>query len=127
MPAFGRKFHIPFFINATDLAAGTTQYMVAPDDGHITDIQGIVQTVIGTGGGITVTINGVAVAGLQLTVADAAAVGTVYTDTPDKPSVTRQFKKGDKIGILPAAAFATTGAVNGWLNCRDTASMDDPQ
>lgn len=120
----GRSFYIQFFINATDLAAGTGQELIAPTDGFIEELQTTVQAAIGTGGGITVNINGVAVNGLSATVADSAAAGTRNNDTPNSPDPTRQFKKGDRITIIPAAAFATSGAVNGNLLCRANATID---
>jgi hypothetical protein len=106
---------IPFFINETDLLAGTAQDLVAPCDGHLDAIQCIVQKDVTTGGNITVNIGTTAVVGLAAVIANGATKGTRVTDTPTLPSATRSFSKGDRISVVPDAAFATAGAVNGNL------------
>ena len=113
----GTTHFLPFFINQTDLLAGTAFEIVAPVDGFITEITGIVQTAVGTGGAVTVKIGTTDVAGLSLTVADAATKGTVVSDTPSAgPASGRAVSKGDRIQIVPAAEFATSGALNGHLS-----------
>lgn len=113
----GEKFFLPFIINQTDLLAGTPFQIVAPCDGYVEEVQSVVQVAVGTGGALTVEIGGVAVAGLSVVIADAAAAGDVDSDTPTAKSATRAFSKGDVIEVIPAAAFATSGAVNGNIIC----------
>jgi len=111
----GTKSVIPFSIGQTDLLAGTSFFIAAPFDGWIEELGVVVQSAVTTGGAVTVEVATVAVAGLSVTVADAAAAGTIYTDTPTAKSGTREVSKGDLIEIVPAAAFATAGAINGYL------------
>lgn len=111
----GKNVVIPFAINQTDLLAGTAFEIVAPCDGFVSELQVIVQTAVTTGGGITVEVEGDAVDGLTVTVADAATKGTVLSDKPTANTATRIVSKGDRIEVIPAAAFATAGAVNGNL------------
>jgi hypothetical protein len=69
-----------------------------------------------TGGAITVEIGGTAVDGLSVTVEDAAAAGTVYSGTPSSPThATTAIARNGAVEIVPAAAFATAGAVNGFV------------
>lgn len=110
------KVYVPFEIEATELAAGTAEQIVAPVAGNIAAIRGTVQEAVTTGGAVTVEVGGVAVTGLTFTVANADAAGTRYSDTPTTwHDTTTVIAAGDKITITPAAAFATAGALNGVL------------
>lgn len=111
----GNKTYLPFAINETDTLAGTAQELIAPVSGYLVGLDVIVQKAVTTGGAITVEIATVAVAGLSVTVADAAAKGTMYSDVATKGSATRKVTKGQRITVTPAAAFATAGAVSGFL------------
>jgi len=115
------KKHLGFSINATDLSAGTPQELIATCDGAITAIYGTVAVAIVTGGGITVKVGTTDVAGASLTAADAAVVGTRYSDTTLTNDGTELVKKGDRIQIVPAAAFNGGGAVNGFLEITQSA------
>lgn len=107
---------VDYIINATDLAAGTAQAIIAPCDGYIESNTVVVTEAIGTGGDITTEIAGTAVTGLTCTLANSAPVGKTVTDTPTTPhDASTKVKRGQKITVTPAAAFATTGAVNGYL------------
>lgn len=108
------KILIPFDFNQTDLLAPTAQNLIAPTAGYITGLRAIVQAAVTTGGAITVEANTVAVVGLSVTVADAATAGTVLTDDVLKIA-TGLCAAGDDITVTPAAAFATAGAVKGYL------------
>lgn len=113
--AAGTRSILQYTIAQTELLAGTPIELVSPVNGYIETLQGIVQTAVTTGGVISVEINTVAVVGLSLTVADAAAKGVRYSDTPTLPSATRKVLVGDRIEIIPAAEFATAGALAGQL------------
>lgn len=119
----GRLAFIPFVIPQVELLAGTTIELVAPFDGFIEELQSIINTAVTTGGTLTVKIGTTDVAGLTITVADAATKGTVQSDIPTKPSATRRFLKGDRIQIVPSAGFATAGAINGNLRVRQNATV----
>jgi hypothetical protein len=112
----GDDIFVPFSINQTDLLAGTSAEIVAPVKGFVKGATVIVQTAVGTGGDITVKIADTAVTGLTLTVADSATKGTVVTDeaTVGAPA-DREVDKNERIQVVPAAAFATSGAVNGFV------------
>jgi hypothetical protein len=116
MPAtlkMGETYLLPFNIPSTELLAGTTIELVAPVNGFIRKMRTTVQTAVTTGGAITVNVNTVAVPGLSITVADAAAKGTRQEDIPSSGG--GAVVAGDRIEIVPAAAFATAGAVSGLL------------
>jgi len=105
----GGVIRIPVFFNQTDLLAGTTQFMPCPVAGTIKRLLSTVQLAVTTGGDLGLTINGTAVSGLSITVADAAAAGTTQSDTPTSPT---RVAAGDSLGFTAAAAFATAGAVH---------------
>lgn len=112
----GSKTRLPFFINATDLAAGTSQELISPVEGYITAIDTIVQVAIVTGGLITAAVGTTAVAGLSSTLANSAAKGAKGTNVAStRGSVTRKVMPGDRIQVIPDAAFNGGGAVNGHI------------
>lgn len=114
----GEHIAIPFFINQTDLLAGTSQELIAPVDGYLVELHTTVQTAVTTGGAITVKTGdalATTVAGLTNTIADAATVGTRLSSSATSGSASRVVSKGDRISIQSAAGFATAGAVNGFL------------
>lgn len=114
----GQRIFLPFFINATDLSAGTNQEMIAPMAGYITEIKTVVQVAIVTGGDITVKTGdalATTVAGLTATIPNSAAAGSRVSDKATAGSSTRQVAEGDRIAILSAAAFNGGGAVSGYL------------
>lgn len=110
-----RRLHLPFAINQTDTLAGTAAELVSPVAGAITQLQTIVQVAVTTGGDVTAAVGVTAVAGLACTVADAAAKGTVVTDTPTAGDASTIVAAGSRIQIAPAAAFNAAGAVSGLL------------
>jgi hypothetical protein len=105
---------VPFSLFQTELLAPTAFDIVSPVAGYITGIRAVVQAAVTTGGAITVEANTVAVVGLSVTVADGATAGTTYTDTVLKIA-TGLVAAGDDITVTPAAAFATAGAVDGYI------------
>lgn len=111
----GKKTFLQFAINETDTLAGTAAELIAPVSGYIVGLDVIVQKAIDTGGAVTVEKGGTAVAGLSVTVADAATKGTRYSDTATRGSSTRAVAAGDRITVTPAAAFATAGAISGFV------------
>jgi len=101
----------------TALLAGTALSWVATFDGFIEKLTTEVKKAVTTGGDITVEIDGVAVTGISIAVANSAIVGTVQTDVPTTAqSSTTQFKKGQTITVTPSAAFDTAGDVAVKLN-----------
>lgn len=86
----GSNIIVPFQINQTDLLAGTSCE-------------------------ITVKVGTTDVDGLTVTVANSATKGTTLVDTPTSRHDSRKVAKGWRIQVVPAAAFDTAGAVNGYL------------
>ncbi|MGZ8362478.1 MAG: hypothetical protein ACXW3D_01345 [Caulobacteraceae bacterium] len=117
-PAIGgskRTVTVPFQISETDLLAGTAQDLVSPVKGQIIGLTTIIQKAVTTGGPITAAVGVTAVDGLSCVIADAAAKGTIVSDTPTAGHASRAVDAGSRIQVIPDAAFATAGAVNGFI------------
>lgn len=110
-----RSVTLPFAINETDTLAGTSAELVSPVAGEITRLSVIVQKAVTTGGDVTLANGVTAVDGLACTIADAAAKGTVVTDTPTAGHASTRVAAGGRIQVVPAAAFNTGGAVSGFV------------
>jgi hypothetical protein len=107
---------VPFVYGQTELLAPTGIELISPVNGYIVGARAIVQTAITTGGNIQVQVGTTPVAGLTLVFADAAAAGTIVSDTPTTPySSTTVVTAGGRIRVLSDASFATAGAVNGFV------------
>jgi hypothetical protein len=104
---------LPFFINQVDTLAGTAAELISPVKGAIARMLTTVQIAPTTGGDVTATVGVTAVNGLTITVADAAAKGTIQTDQPTAGHASTLVNPGDRITVVPAAAFATAGAISG--------------
>lgn len=113
LSATPRKVYLPFAISETDTLAGTSAELVSPGAGTITGMQVIVTKAVTTGGAVTAAVGVTAVDGLSCAVADGAAKGTVVSDTPTAGHASRTVAQGDRIQVIPAAAFNTAGAVSG--------------
>lgn len=85
--------------------AGTSLELFSPVAGTIKRLSTVARGTITTGGAITVEVNTVAVDGLSVTVADGAVAGEYDTDTPTAGHATTAVAVGDRIEIIPAAAF----------------------
>lgn len=91
-----------------DLIGNVTQRLPIPRNGKIGSRMAVViQAAVTTGGTFKLQKNGVDIVGATVTVANAAAAGTVYTAVFNK--VTCAF--GDVLSFVPAG-FATAGALN---------------
>lgn len=113
-----RRVPVQFAIAETQVLAGTSHEIVAPCDGYIVELQTIVTAAVGTGGEVSVEVNTVAVSGLTVVVADSASIGDVDSDTVANGTPTARVRKGDRIEIIPASEFATSGALSGNLIIR---------
>lgn len=113
----GNSVVVPFDINQTDVLAATAFEMVAPIDGFIEGFYTTVQVAIGTGGVVKLQKGATPadVAGASITVANSATKGTIQSATATKGSSTRAVSKGDRVLVVPAAEFATAGALNGFV------------
>lgn len=110
-----RRIVLPFFINETDTVAHTPAELVSPVAGAITMLDVTVQKAVTTGGPVTVNVGVTAVAGLSANVGNGAAKGTVVSATPTIGDATTAVAVGSRIQIIPGNAFATAGAISGFL------------
>lgn len=110
-----RKVRLPFFINQTDLVAHTSQELVSPVTGAIVKVDTTVQIAVTTGGNITVDVGATPVVGLSIAVANAAAKGTIGTGAPTAGDATATVAADGRIQVVPSNAFATAGAVSGFV------------
>lgn len=85
--------------------AGTPLNIVSPVAGYIRKLTTIASATVTTGGDFTVEVNTVAVAGLTVTVANSAVEGEVDSDTATLGDATSLVAVGDRIEIIPSAAF----------------------
>jgi hypothetical protein len=115
---------VPFFINQTDVLAPTAAQLVSPVNGYVNGLYVIVQSAVGTGGPVTVQVGTTDVTGLSVEVANSAAPGTIYSDTPTTPySATTVITKGGRLQVVPGTTFATSGAINGYVEVAGTAGL----
>lgn len=115
---------VPFQIDQTDLLAGTNISVLSPVAGAISRLAVMAWKAVTTGGDLTMNINNVAVNGLTVTVADAAAVGDVDSDTPTAGHASTIVAVDDEMEILVDAAFATAGALTGFIEVATTSVLD---
>ena len=100
---------IPFFINETDLLAGTAQQLVCPIKGKIRALEAVIQKTITTAGGpIIVGIGATAVEGLVLPVAVPIAMGGFQQD--DGGVFTDDTTDMNDVGASDVAIFPATAA-----------------
>lgn len=111
-----RILTVPFFINQTDLLAGTSAELLSPVAGEIVGMTTIVQIAVTTGGPIIASVGVTAVTGLSCVIPDAAAKGSIVRDTPTTlGDASTLVTAGSRIQVTPDAAFATAGAVSGFV------------
>lgn len=110
--SYGQQYVIQFFISQTDLLAGTSQELIAPDKGVIQSIYTNVQAAVTTGGTIQAVAGTINVAGAVVTVANAATKGTVQSALATVGDASQIVTAGQRIQIKPTG-FATAGSVIG--------------
>lgn len=117
----GGATQVQFYINATDLSVGTAQELISPVAGVIGRFTTTVQSAVTTGGNLKVQVGTADVVGLSIDVADAAAAGTVQSDTPTTPgSSTTLVSVGSRLRVVVGSTFATAGAINGFIEVQGT-------
>lgn len=110
------KTVVGFQLEATELSAGTSEYVVAPEAGFVERMTVVVQDAIVTGGNVTAKIATVAITGLTVVVANSATVGTVATDVPttvNGTGTTERVAQRGAVEVVVDAAFNGGGALNG--------------
>jgi len=96
-------------VKMDDVSTAGSVYVVAPDGGKIIKIQSVIDGAIATAdAGITTEINGVAVTGGAITIANASsAAGDVDSA---EPTAANSVEEGDVIEIITDGASANTVA-----------------
>lgn len=116
LPLNAGPVYLPWEIEQTELLAPTNEQLVTPVRGYLTEIYGICQAAITTGGAVTVLSGTTTVTGLSITLANSDAAGTLYSDTATDPfGSTGLVAAGGRIQIAPAAAIDTAGQLNGTI------------
>lgn len=118
----GHAHVLPFYFNATDLAAHTTQYIISPIDGIIEELGAIVQVAISTGGTIKAKLGSTDVAGSTVTSVGSDAAGTCYDAKTTRGSKSCFVAAGAAIQIVPATFTGGSAAINGWIRVVGAAS-----
>lgn len=109
----GDKNVIQFVFTEANFIGNLALDLVAPEDGFVEELQVIVDKANTSAAGVKVTIGASTdVAGAAVTVAAAAAKGTIYSAIATKGSLTKEFKKGDRLRVVPSGA-ATAGNITG--------------
>lgn len=121
---FSGTVALPWELEQTQLLAPTAETLVSPVAGRIARVRTQVQAAVTTGGVITAEVNTVAVDGISITIADAAAAGATQVDTPTAGHASAVVAAGDDITITPSAAFATAGEINGTVEIEPTNQMN---
>lgn len=114
---------INWFGEQVSVLAGTSAALelISPITGTISKLGVAVRVAVGTGGNVTVKVGTTDVTGLVVAVANSATKGTTATDTPTTPGdASTVVAKGDRIQIVFDDAFATTGALDGYLEITPT-------
>lgn len=117
-PNMGQVVYLPFQYPSTELLAGTVLDMVAPPGWYIHELRCIVDTAVTTGGAVTMKAGSdgnTAVAGLSVTIADAATKGTVVADSPTPKDDSTLIPTNGRMQVIAAAAFATAGSLRGFV------------
>ena len=117
-----------WFADQVSVLAGTSAAieLISPITGNISSLGVAVRAAVGTGGAVSVKVGTTDVTGLSVTVADSAVKGTTYTDTPTTPGdASTLVAKGSRIQIVFADAFATSGALDGYLEITPTDDLSN--
>lgn len=105
LPKVGGTVFLQGRMLAAAIDAGTSYELVSPVAGVIRKLTVVGEGSTTTGGAITVEVNTTAVDGLSVVVADGAAAGDVDTDTATLGHASTVVAVGDRIEVIPAAAF----------------------
>ena len=121
LPVDTSPVRIYWQVDQTDLLAGTSLYLISPVAGVIKSATTIAWKAVTTGGNVTFKVDTVTVDGLTVVVASGGGVGDLDTDTPTLDHASTIVAANSKIEVLFDAAFATAGALTGWIEIIPTA------
>ncbi len=119
----GSKVRVPFQIDEVDTLAGTPISLLSPVAGVITKVVTIVWKAVGTGGTLTMKVNNTSVDGLAVVVANSSSAGDVDSDTPTAGHASTIVAVNDELEIVGDAAFATSGALTGYIEIEPTTQV----
>lgn len=111
----GGNVRVSGLIPQVDLLAPTARDLSSPASGGVKEFGAVIQSAVTTGGTLTLSIGGVAVAGGVITVPNGATKGTVIKAALTAHDLTRGVNKDDVLLVTPAG-FATAGAVDVWVD-----------
>jgi hypothetical protein len=109
------RMALQYFINETDLAAGTPQYLRAYAPGRVVDHLAVVQTTIVSGGTLTIAQTTAGITGGVITVSGGALAGTALNGTavPKTGNPGAVVTTGGVLVVTPSASFSGGGAISG--------------
>lgn len=94
--------------------------LISPVAGVVTKLTVVTRVAVGTGGAVTAKVGTTDIDGLSVTVADSSTKGTTASDTPTAGHASAVVAKDSRIQIVFADAFATTGALDGYIEIEPT-------
>lgn len=107
---------LPFSFSQVDtLAGGVFVRFRSPIEGFIEELDVVVDVAVTTGGVVKLQLGGVDVAGAAVTVANGAAQGVGYNAVTALAAATAKVAKNQAIQINVDVAFATAGAISGYV------------
>lgn len=109
-----KTVRVRFEVEATEYAAGTSVFVVAPVKGEVHKVATVVTTATTGEQTVTVELGGVAVAGLSVTIVTSSSVGDIDSDTGTAGDATAQVEKDGAIEI-DVTATPTAGAIEGYV------------
>ncbi len=114
---------VPFSIDATKYAAGTSIYGVSPVAGAIIGAQTVVEVETTGAGALGVELGGTAVDGLSVVIATGATVGTLDSDTATAGDASTAIAANGAFEIT-GDGTPSAGAVNGQLQIRPNTTVN---
>ena len=125
-----RMIQLPYQINTTDLQAGTVQQLISPVAGRVvanrTVVQASLANELATSVGVLhITVNGSYVtasttSSYTTAVGGNGSVGDTASVTVPASSSAAAVAVGDVIGVVPSAAWLSSGALNGVVTVAPT-------
>jgi len=105
---------VPFFLPQTEYAAGTAVNVISPVAGRIRSARTVVMDEVTSGAAaVTLAVNGVAVTGASVTIADASVIGAFDEDAV-ADTATNVVRRGDVIAVSTDGT-PTAGAAFGFV------------
>lgn len=105
---------VQYFIDQTDLLAGTVKYLRSPMNGRIAEHNCVVQTTVVSGGTLTLAVLGAgAMTGGVITIGSGVTAGTPVNGTAVTKNAASLVTTGGVMSVTPSASFNVAGAIAG--------------